>query len=57
MATAAPKERTSVSHPASLNGGDARRADWRDPRYQAYALLRVGFTVLPIVFGTSSSTS
>jgi len=51
MATAAPKERTSVSHPASLNGGDARRADWRDPRYQAYALLRVGFTVLPIVFG------
>jgi uncharacterized membrane protein YphA (DoxX/SURF4 family) len=24
---------------------------WRDARYQAYMLLRVGFTVAPIVFG------
>ncbi len=54
MATAAPQGRSSVSqHPASLNGGDlvASQADWRDPRYQAFALLRVGFTALPIVFG------
>ena len=54
MATAASQERGSVSQrPASLNGGDiaGRRADWRDPRYQAFVLLRVGFTVLPVVFG------
>ena len=25
--------------------------EWADPRYQAFTLLRVGFTVLPIVFG------
>ena len=54
MATAAPRERTSVpQHPASLNGGNAvsTRSDWRDPRYQAFVLLRVGFTVLPIILG------
>jgi uncharacterized membrane protein YphA (DoxX/SURF4 family) len=26
-------------------------ADWRDPRYQAFALLRLAFTVAPIAFG------
>jgi uncharacterized membrane protein YphA (DoxX/SURF4 family) len=26
-------------------------ADWRDPRYQAFMLLRIGFTVAPIAFG------
>ncbi len=26
-------------------------ADWTDPRYQAFALLRVAFTVAPIAFG------
>jgi uncharacterized membrane protein YphA (DoxX/SURF4 family) len=26
-------------------------ADWRDARYQAYALLRLAFTVAPIAFG------
>ena len=25
--------------------------DWRDPRYQAFALLRIAFTVAPIAFG------
>jgi uncharacterized membrane protein YphA (DoxX/SURF4 family) len=29
----------------------ARRADRRDPRYQAYALMRLAFTVAPIAFG------
>jgi uncharacterized membrane protein YphA (DoxX/SURF4 family) len=24
---------------------------WRDPRFQAYSLLRVGFAVAPVVFG------
>ena len=37
----------------SPNGADGapRRADWRDPRYQAFALLRLAFTVAPIAFG------
>jgi uncharacterized membrane protein YphA (DoxX/SURF4 family) len=26
-------------------------ADWRDPRYQAFALMRLAFTVAPIAFG------
>jgi uncharacterized membrane protein YphA (DoxX/SURF4 family) len=29
----------------------ARRADWRDPAYQAYALMRLAFTAAPIAFG------
>jgi uncharacterized membrane protein YphA (DoxX/SURF4 family) len=29
----------------------ARRADWRDPAYQAYALMRLTFTAAPIAFG------
>jgi uncharacterized membrane protein YphA (DoxX/SURF4 family) len=29
----------------------ASRADWADPRYQAYALMRLAFTVAPIAFG------
>ena len=38
---------------ASLNDGtvSVERADWRDARYQAFALLRIAFTVAPIVFG------
>jgi uncharacterized membrane protein YphA (DoxX/SURF4 family) len=27
------------------------KADWRDPRYQAFALMRLAFTVAPIAFG------
>jgi hypothetical protein len=27
------------------------RADWRDARYQAFALMRLAFTVAPIAFG------
>jgi hypothetical protein len=30
---------------------DALATDWRDPRYQAYALMRLAFTVAPIAFG------
>jgi hypothetical protein len=52
---------TSGPQPASLrgraaprnNGGAAavEQADWRDARYQAFALLRIAFTVAPIAFG------
>jgi uncharacterized membrane protein YphA (DoxX/SURF4 family) len=29
----------------------APAADWRDPRYQAFALMRLAFTAAPIAFG------
>jgi uncharacterized membrane protein YphA (DoxX/SURF4 family) len=47
----APKSR-SVRIP-SLDGGDrsVAPADWRDARYQAFALMRLAFTVAPIAFG------
>ena len=36
----------------SVNGNaTVARADWRDPRYQAFALLRLAFVVAPIAFG------
>jgi hypothetical protein len=33
------------------DGAVAARADWSDGRYQAFALMRLAFTVAPIVFG------
>ena len=38
---------------ASLDDGavSVEHADWRDARYQAFALLRIAFTVAPIAFG------
>ena len=38
---------------ATLDGarGARERADWHDARYQAFALLRLAFTVAPIAFG------
>jgi hypothetical protein len=51
MATTTPQSR--FKHAGSANGGDAVpvRADWRDPGYQAFSLLRLAFTVAPIAFG------
>jgi uncharacterized membrane protein YphA (DoxX/SURF4 family) len=37
--------------PRSAAAASAALRDWRDPRYQAFALLRIGFTVAPIAFG------
>jgi uncharacterized membrane protein YphA (DoxX/SURF4 family) len=35
-----------------INGAaSVGNADWRDARYQAFALLRIAFTVAPIAFG------
>ena len=53
MAFAAPKHLTSAKdHPAPPNGDvAAASADWRDPRYQAFALMRLTFTIAPIAFG------
>ena len=36
---------------ASAEGFDAAAADLRDPRYQAFSLLRTAFTVAPIAMG------
>ena len=41
-------ERGSVAQ--ALSAGDAPR-DWHDPRYQAFAIMRLAFTVAPIAFG------
>jgi uncharacterized membrane protein YphA (DoxX/SURF4 family) len=51
MAITSPQQR--FQHAGSPNGGDvvSARADWRDPRYQAFSLLRLAFTVAPIAFG------
>jgi uncharacterized membrane protein YphA (DoxX/SURF4 family) len=36
---------------ARNGGGQLAVTDWRDPRFQAYALMRLTFTVAPIAFG------
>ncbi len=54
MATTTARDRmTAYDRAASPNGGtvDVARADWRDARYQAFALMRLAFTVAPIAFG------
>jgi uncharacterized membrane protein YphA (DoxX/SURF4 family) len=54
MATTASRPPTSpgaLRTPATAGGPGAARADWRDPRYQAFSLMRLAFTVAPIAFG------
>jgi hypothetical protein len=54
MATTTPQQRASADRIASTNGSNgvaSAQADWRDPRYQAFALMRLAFTVAPIAFG------
>lgn len=54
MASTTARTRTSIhERVASSNGADpaAAHRDWRDPRYQAFALLRLTFTVAPLAFG------
>lgn len=41
-------QRSATNH--NLVGAE-RSADWRDPTYQAFWLLRIGFTIAPILFG------
>ena len=47
------KRAPAYEHHPSANGGNrpGARADWRDPRYQAFALMRLAFAVAPIAFG------
>jgi hypothetical protein len=53
MAATTRPERASANHHAAADGRNAAtgRVDWRDPRYQAFALMRLAFTVAPIAFG------
>jgi uncharacterized membrane protein YphA (DoxX/SURF4 family) len=54
MATTTRRDRGSadarVAPGRSPADADAR-SDWADPRFQAYALMRLAFTVAPIAFG------
>jgi uncharacterized membrane protein YphA (DoxX/SURF4 family) len=45
------KLRTSPEPWAAFDGATAVRHDLRDPRYQAFALMRLAFCVAPIAFG------
>ena len=48
--TTVPQSGTTAPAPAAGQPLAAAH-DWRDPRYQAFALLRIAFTVAPIAFG------
>jgi uncharacterized membrane protein YphA (DoxX/SURF4 family) len=54
MASTAARDRTAAYDRSASPSGetvDVTHADWRDPRYQAFALMRLAFTVAPIAFG------
>ena len=43
--------RPAVEHRSASNGRSASPSRWSDARFQAFALLRTGFAVAPILFG------
>lgn len=53
MAATSQQRTPAYQHSPSSNGGPlgGARVDWRDARYQAFALMRLTFTVAPIAFG------
>lgn len=54
MAVTTPqKPAPAAPHDSASHGGTVTtaKADWRDPRYQAFAMLRIAFTIVPIAFG------
>ena len=51
MSTALPETQTATTTSASRLGYESSRAQWSDPRYQAFMLMRLTFTVAPIAFG------
>ncbi len=52
-ATTGHEPRSGTARVVSANGGGpaVAGADWRDARYQAFALMRLAFTIAPIAFG------
>jgi uncharacterized membrane protein YphA (DoxX/SURF4 family) len=51
MASTTSPLRPSGFAPTDGSTAAVEPADWRDPRYQAFALMRLAFTVAPIAFG------
>jgi uncharacterized membrane protein YphA (DoxX/SURF4 family) len=54
MATTAPRDHADPDRRIARSDAGATAvasADWSDPRYQAFALMRLAFTVAPIAFG------
>jgi len=51
MASTTSPLRPSGFAPTGGSTAAVEPADWRDPRYQAFALMRLAFTVAPIAFG------
>jgi hypothetical protein len=54
MAVTRGQQQTSLrgrAGPVTDGAASVENADWRDARYQAFALLRIAFTVAPIAFG------
>jgi uncharacterized membrane protein YphA (DoxX/SURF4 family) len=50
MASVTTQPRTATAAASGETAVEAA-ADWRDPRFQAFALMRLAFTVAPIAFG------
>jgi uncharacterized membrane protein YphA (DoxX/SURF4 family) len=51
MSTALPDTHTAPATSPSRLEYESSRAQWSDPRYQAFMLMRITFTVAPIAFG------
>lgn len=50
--TTQPAHNAKLDRTVAANNGNATaKADWHDARYQAFALMRLTFTVAPIAFG------
>ena len=48
MAVTTPERRAPAYEPARAG---TTPTDWSDPRYQAFSMMRLAFTVAPIAFG------
>ena len=46
-----PKSRSGRTAALRGAGSSVAPADWHDPRYQAFSLMRLAFTIAPIAFG------
>jgi uncharacterized membrane protein YphA (DoxX/SURF4 family) len=46
-----PTARRGAATPINRGAVSVEQTDWRDARYQAFALLRIALTVAPIAFG------
>ena len=53
MASTRPQHATLREHNTPWHGASVAvgERDWRDPRYQAFALMRLAFTIAPLAFG------